>query len=154
MLLWQPYLDYGKDEKPVLLGADRVHPTEKGKSISGQSLAKLVKRALNYRCRGRGTSIHPTATSLMPGPAVDDQSLEKDHRSAGEHLKGSTEELQPVSRLHRSPNWNTSVQTHTDWGINERSQRHAHACRAMSSLASWRCGGMAPVTGVLEWKAL
>ena len=62
--------------------------------------------------------------------------------------------LQPVSRLHRSPNWNTSVQTHTDWGINERSQRHAHACRAMSSLASWRCGGMAPVTGVLEVKAL
>jgi len=29
-------------------------------------------------------------------PAVEAQRLEKDHRSAGEHLKGSTKELQPV----------------------------------------------------------
>jgi len=35
----------------------------------------------------------------MPVPAVGAQSLEKHHRSAGEHLKGSTEELQPVTQL-------------------------------------------------------
>jgi len=29
----------------------------------------------------------------MPVPAADAKSLEKDHRSAEEHLKGSTEEL-------------------------------------------------------------
>jgi len=34
-------------EKPDLLVADGVPLTEKGKSIFGHSLAKLVKRALN-----------------------------------------------------------------------------------------------------------
>jgi len=33
----------------------------------------------------------------VPVPAVDAQSLEKDHSPAGEHLKRSTKELQPVS---------------------------------------------------------
>jgi len=46
----------------------------------------------------------------MPVPAVDAQCLEKDHRSAGEHLKDSTKELQPVSELHWGPNLNASMQ--------------------------------------------
>jgi len=29
-------------------------------------------------------------------PTIDGQSLEKDHTSAGEHLKSSTKELQPL----------------------------------------------------------
>ena len=42
------YLDHGtRFEKPGLLGADGVHLSEKGKSIFGHRLAKLVKRALN-----------------------------------------------------------------------------------------------------------
>jgi len=35
-------------------------------------------------------------------PAVDVQSLEKDQRLAGEHMKGSTKELQTGSQLHAS----------------------------------------------------
>jgi len=57
-------------------------------------------------------------------PAVDTHSLEKDHRSAGEHLKGSTKQLQslqPVSQLHWEPNLNASVHTHEAWGINKKS---------------------------------
>jgi len=41
----------------------------------------------------------------MPVPAGT-QSVEKDHRSAGEHLKSSTKELQPLqplSQLHWGP---------------------------------------------------
>jgi len=49
----------------------------------------------------------------MPIPAVDAQSLEKDYRSEGERLQGSTEELQSVSQLHREPNLNACVQMHT-----------------------------------------
>lgn len=37
-------------------------------------------------------------------------------------------------------------------GINKRSWRHAHACRAMILPASQKHGGMAPMSGVLEWK--
>jgi len=46
----------------------------------------------------------------MPVPARDAQSLKKDHKSAGEHLEGSTKELYPlypVSQLHQGPNANT-----------------------------------------------
>jgi len=57
----------------------------------------------------------------MPVPAVDAQSLDKDHRSAGEHLKGSTKELQTVGELHWAPNFNASMQIHPAWGINKRS---------------------------------
>lgn len=51
----------------------------------------------------REGNFHPTPTSLMPVPAGDAQSLEMDCRSAGELLKGSTKELQPLqaaSQLH------------------------------------------------------
>jgi len=42
------YLDYrNKIEKPDLLWTEGLCLTEKGKSIFGQRLAKLVKRALN-----------------------------------------------------------------------------------------------------------
>jgi len=61
----------------------------------------------------------------MPVPAVDAQSLEKDHRSTGEQLRGCTKELQPVSQLHQGPNLNVSVQTHTEWGINEELETRA-----------------------------
>jgi len=40
---------------------------------------------------------------VVPVPAVDAQCLEKEHRSAGEHLKGKTKEFQPIrpaSQLH------------------------------------------------------
>jgi len=76
-------------EKPGLAAADGVHLSEKGKSTFRHRLAKLVKRALNYSCWGRGTSIHSTPTSLMPVPAIDAQSLEEDHRRAskGQHKR-------------------------------------------------------------------
>jgi len=57
-------------------------------------------------------------------PAIDAQSLEKVHRSAGKHLKSSTKEfqpLQPVSELHQGPNLNASMQMHIVWGINKSS---------------------------------
>ncbi|MCQ4187457.1 SGNH/GDSL hydrolase family protein [Klebsiella pneumoniae] len=42
------YLDHGACfEKPGLLGADGVHLTKRGKSVFGQRLARLVRRALN-----------------------------------------------------------------------------------------------------------
>jgi len=37
-------------------------------------------------------------------PAAVAQSLEKEHRSTGEHLKGSTKELQTPSQLYWGPN--------------------------------------------------
>jgi len=52
---------------------------------------------------------------------MDGKSLEKDHRSAGEHLKGSSKELDTVTQLHRGPNLNAAIQTHAAWGINKRS---------------------------------
>jgi len=54
-------------------------------------------------------------------PAVDAQSLEKDHRSAEGCLKGNTTELQPVSELHWVLSLNASVKSHAAWGINKRS---------------------------------
>ena len=62
----------------------------------------------------------------MPVPAIGAQSLERDHRSAGEYLKSSTKEFQPVSQLHRGPNLNASVQTHIAWGTNEELETCAH----------------------------
>jgi len=53
----------------------------------------------------------------MPVTAIDARRLEKDHRSAEEHLKSSTEELQPLqpaSQLHWRPDLNISMQTHTE----------------------------------------
>ena len=38
----------------------------------------------------------------MPVPAIEAQSLEKDHRSAGEHLKCSTKEFQPLQPMSAS----------------------------------------------------
>jgi len=46
-------------------------------------------------------------------PAADAHSLEKDQRSAGDHLKGSTKELQPVNQLHQELSLNASMKTHT-----------------------------------------
>jgi len=44
---WCGYLDHGTCfEKSGLLGADGVHLSEKGKSIFGQRLAKMMMRAL------------------------------------------------------------------------------------------------------------
>jgi len=54
-------------------------------------------------------------------PAIDVQSLEKDQRSAGEHLKNSTKDFQPVSQLHQGPNLKAFMQKHVSWGINKRS---------------------------------
>jgi len=54
----------------------------------------------------------------MPVRATDAQSLEKDHRSAGEHLKSSTKEsepLQTVYQLHQGPNLKVSVQLRVLW---------------------------------------
>jgi len=60
----------------------------------------------------------------MSVPAIGAQSLEKNHRSSGEHLKNSTKELrplQPVSQLHQGSSRNASIQTHTARAINKRS---------------------------------
>jgi len=87
-------------------------------------LVSLVKRALNKSCRGRGTSVYPTATSLISVPEIDAQSLDKDHRLAEEHLKRNTKQLpllQPVSQIHWGPNLNASMQMHIAWGIKKRS---------------------------------
>lgn len=108
----------------VLPGADVVHLSEKGKCVFSHSFNKPGKRALNQQCWGWGTSIYPTDTSLMSVPAKEAQSLEQDHKSVGQHLKGTTrlfQPLQPLSWLHGGPNWNASVQTQATWGINKKS---------------------------------
>lgn len=90
---------------PALLWADGVHLSEWKRSIFSHRLAKLVKRALDGSCWRKETSVCSTPTSLIPGPARDAQSLERDPRSAGEHVKSSTKEsqlLKPVSWLHPS----------------------------------------------------
>lgn len=38
------------------------------------------------------------------------------------------------------------------WGMNPGSWSHGHTCRAGSSLASWKCAGVASETAVVEWK--
>lgn len=48
----------------------------------------------------------------MPMPAIDAQTPERDHRSAGEHVKDSTKEfqqLQPVGQLHQESSLNDSA---------------------------------------------
>lgn len=60
----------------------------------------------------------------MPVPAMDALNLWKDYRSAEEHLKGSTRELQPLqpeSQLHQGPILNASIQMHIALSINKRS---------------------------------
>lgn len=55
---------------------------------------------------GRGISVLPTPPNLTRGPGRDAQNLERNKRSAGEHLEGSPEEfqaLQPVSLCHWGP---------------------------------------------------
>lgn len=48
----------------------------------------------------RGTSIHPTPMGVVPVPARDAQSLQRDHTAAGEHLKSSTRNSRHSSQLH------------------------------------------------------
>lgn len=88
--------------------------------------------------------MHPSHTSLMPVSARD--ALERAQGSAGEHLKSSTKEFQSFQ-----PNLNASLQVYTACRI-KNGIRNVHSCRSVVSLASHRHGGMAPVTGVLEWK--
>lgn len=88
----------------------------------------------------------------MPVPATDAQSLEKDHRSVEEHLRNSTKELQllqPAYQLQQGASLNVAMLAHIPQGINKRSWRCTHTCRATISLVSWRCGGMVPMLGVL-----
>lgn len=90
----------------------------------------------------------------MPIPARDYESLERDLRSAGEQRK-STKEFQPlqqISQLHWGPSLNAPMQIHVEWGINKRRERCAHGCRARILLLAQRHGGIAPRTGVWEWK--
>lgn len=80
-----------------------MHLSKEGKSIFCHRLAKLLRRALTKDARGKGTSVHPTPTILVPVLATDAQSLKRDHRSAEKHLKNNTKKfqtLQPVSQLH------------------------------------------------------
>lgn len=54
----------------------------------------------------RGISAIPAHISLMPVSAIGTQSVKSDSRSAGEHLKTSTEEFQsfqPVGYLMGAP---------------------------------------------------
>lgn len=70
---------------------------------------------------GEGSLIHSTPTSLMAGLAVDAQSPESDHRSAGEHLKSSTEGFQPPNRKSATSRPILNVSLHIAQGINKRS---------------------------------
>lgn len=88
--------------------------------------------------------MYPSHTSLMPVPARDAQSLERLHRSAGEHLKSSTKEFQLLQ-----PNLNASLQVYAACRI-KNEIRNVQSCRSVISLASHKHGGMTPVTGVLE----
>ncbi|XP_075629509.1 coiled-coil domain-containing protein 30 isoform X2 [Balearica regulorum gibbericeps] len=51
------------------------------------------------------STIATLQSSLMPVPATDAQSREKDRRSAGEHLKCSTKEFQPLQPDSKSVNF-------------------------------------------------
>jgi len=87
--------------------------------------------------------MHPTATSLMPVPAVDAQSLEKEHSSAGEPLKNRIKELQRGGQLHWGSKLNASMQMQPAWGINKRSQRCVHTLQGYDVIGmteTW-CGG-------------
>lgn len=67
-------------------------------------------------------------TSLMTGPGRDAQSLERDCRSTGEHLKGSAKEFQPPldsklilwgGRGGRVCSLASSMQTQVAWGYKQ-----------------------------------
>lgn len=45
-------------------------------NVRATATDELVKRTLNKSYQGRGSSLHPTSTSLMSVPAIDAQSLE------------------------------------------------------------------------------
>ncbi|GAB0204594.1 hypothetical protein GRJ2_002925000 [Grus japonensis] len=62
------------------------------------------------KCRNLDFIVKECPGSLMPVPAIDAQSREKDHRSAREHRKCNTEEFQPVSQLHPGLKFNATVQ--------------------------------------------
>lgn len=80
--------------------------------IMGLSLRNLVSwglmgsvcqrrgRASSAWALNQGTSIHPTRASVVPVPTRDDQSLQRDHTEAGEHLKSSTRNSSHSSQLH------------------------------------------------------
>lgn len=91
----------------------------------------LSRKKLNFETEGN--PIHPSPTSLMPIPPIDAQTLERDCRSTGEHVKDSTKELQPVGQLLQGASLNDCANAQ---GIKKRCQRHAHTCRAQILLAS------------------
>jgi len=72
-------------------------------------------------------------------------------KSAGERLKGSTKELQPVSQLLGGPNLNASMQTNTHSMGNK--QEELETCARLQGYdligITETNGGMAPTTGVM-----
>lgn len=118
-------------------------------SIFSHRLARLVKRALGKSWWRKESSIHSTPTSLIPGPARHAQSLERDQRSGGEHVKSSTKEFQllkPVNWLHPSP------RTHFKYLCANASSMKSQQNRVLCMLAGlWSYQCHRDVVGWLLW---
>lgn len=101
---------------------------------------------------GRGISVVPTPPSLRHGPARDAQNLERDQRSAGEHLEGSTKNSSPSSQWVGVIGGPNLVPWSHAWSMarDKESGSCAHACRAGILWILWRCDEMAAKTGL--WK--
>lgn len=139
-------------ERPDLLGADWAHLSEEDNSIFFHIFDKMMK-TLNETLQGRGILIHSTPTGLMPVPAIDAQKPVEVSQASRRAHKSSTKEFQPpqpVSLLHWGHNSDASMEGPNSmsnwWGF-----RHVHARREMILLASQKRGGVASVTGMLEW---
>lgn len=89
----------------------------------------------------------------MPGPAWDAQSLEKDHRSSRERLKGSTKEFLPPQPV--APHLYQGAQLKYLWSNTQHGDlmREVRVVCMPAVLQPYQHhGDMAPLTGVLEWK--
>jgi len=89
----------------------------------------------------------------MPVPAVAAQSLEKEHRSAGEHRKGQHKGSPAKKSVSLGAQLKCLYANARCMG-NKQEVLEMCACLQGYELTgtTWRCGGMAPMTGVLEWK--
>ena len=73
---------------------------------------------------------------------MDDLGLQLDHRPVRQQVKYRIRELQLLYQPQWEPSSNACTLMHrAQGGKNKKSYRHAHAYRAMMSLAPLRCGG-------------
>lgn len=85
----------------------------------------------------------------MPVAMTDAQSLERNHRSTGEHLKSSAMEfhtIQPLSQLHQWLNLKESVEVHIMWTMKKEDLEicthlqictHLHGCNLTGMIEMW-----------------